>query len=292
MATTRDKILALLKEGKYASQIAKILGISKSAVSQHIKKLNLTPAKLHTVYKAYELNDKLNSAPIPSPTSTKLNLRLHRLQRNYKLLAKPDTSSLTGLAKISINHSDQYIGKGFRITNNLLELEGIQLTSTRNTPAAILEGVAITLADNLARTLAAQYGLVIDMQGASPPKLMEIELTAHDMAERVEEKGIILLYHKDGYKVWMDHSFGLGSLESNKVAYIQKLTDFTNDIVEDRWGIRQQLELNQQIIGELDFFAKNIHTHIDYMYRFLKASGEGKPLPKKPKPEDWRQRHL
>ena len=234
--TTQERIYALLQEGKYAAQIAKLLHISPSAVSQHIKKMHLTPVKFQSVYKAYELNDKLNSAHIPK--SEALSLRLHRFQRSYKLLYAPSEAQLRGLKLNRINNTDPWIGAGFRITSQHLELEGMELISDPRLPAAILEGFAITAADNLAERLASHYGLVIAKDGQTPPKLTEFELNATQMTERMERKGLIELVSKEGYKVWVDWSFGIGGLESNKTLYIQKLTTFANDLVEqDMWEL-------------------------------------------------------
>ena len=44
---TRDQVSALFQSGKYAAQIARELHISRSAVSQHMKSLNLTPVQQH-----------------------------------------------------------------------------------------------------------------------------------------------------------------------------------------------------------------------------------------------------
>ena len=183
----------------------------------------------------------------------KLQLRLHRLQRNFKLTSPLDTSKLAPLKQVQIDNMtywhSAFAGTSFKITNNILEIEGIEIWSDRRTPVAMTEGLAYFLAENMARAIAKQYGLSIDYASASSPKgLMEVELTEHEMAERVKKKGKIPLHWDENLNadVWMDKSFGLGGLESNVVAYIQRLTDFTNYIVEEKWSVKEQLEFNKQ----------------------------------------------
>jgi hypothetical protein len=160
-----------------------------------------------------------------------------------------------------INNTDQWIGAGFRITSQHLELEGIELISDPRLPAAILEGFAITAADNLAERLASHYGLVIAKDGQTPPKLTEFELNATQMTERMERKGLIELVSKEGYKVWVDWSFGIGGLESNKTLYIQKLTTFANDLVEqDMWELmKARQEGMEKLMLE---YGKQLNRHL------------------------------
>ena len=283
---TRDKVLSLLAQRLTQKAIAKKLGISRSAVSKHLLKMErkgIIKGYGKTLNRYYEkVDNSLRSEvraggikggvklPFDTPketsqtsyryaTPSKLKLRLHRLQRTYALLShKP----ITGLKELDLNNNKQYLGKGFRITTRHLEIEGLELYAERETPIAILEAIAVSLADNMAKSLAEEYGLDIAPQGHTPPLLTEIELTEHEMAERVEQRGIIELYKdKQGYKVWMDKSLGLGGLESNKVAYIQKLTDMTNDIVDnDAWNLMKanQLEMSRLMLE----YGQRLNAHI------------------------------
>lgn len=280
--TTSERVLKYLKRGSAGqAELAKALKVARpylAKVMQKMVKEKKIKAVGTTTNRYYEIGSKEGSrvgskegsraiseasytymsevAP-----SSKLMLRLHRLQRNYKLLSKPVQDKLTGLKEVMLNNTQYFKGTGYRITDNILELEGIELWSNRCTPAAILEGVAYTIANNVANAIAKQYGLEIDLSAPwSPQNLMEIELTEHEMAERVKKKGKIPL-HFDGNMdpdVWMDKSYGLGGLESNRVAYIQKLTDMTNYIVEDRWSPSSQVQFNGQIQEHLLATANQI----------------------------------
>lgn len=168
-----------------------------------------------------------------------------------------------------INNNIQYLGNGYRITTQHLELEGLSLIADSRMPVAILEGLAISVANNIADSLASQLGLLISKEGITPPKLTEIELNATDLTDRVEEKGLIELYRdSEGYRVWVDWSFGIGGLESNKILYIQKLTDFANDlVVNDAWEkLKDNAKVESQIITDLavrvDKLAEQLTVHI------------------------------
>ena len=262
------------------SEIAKQLGISQSYFSKgyswyrNNQRNNLgimrnIPENMSSVPRipppAQAANQPTTQAEAPRP---KLMLRLHRLQRSYLILNAISEQKLSGLRKLLLNNNHQWIGKGFRITSQNLELEGIELWSARSTPAAILDAVAKTISDNMAKSLSEQYGFLVDIDHPySPPRLEEIELTEHALAEVERRKGIIMLYSdQEGYEVWMDKSFGLGGFESNRTEYIQKLTDFTTDLVEnDSWNkLKAQAEIAssfaQQIELHLGVEQRNVET--------------------------------
>ena len=187
---TPEKILELLEDGKYAAQIAKILGISKAAVSQHIKKLGLKQdLGIKTVFKIYQLNSKLNSAlnssqklnsspedkhltprigydpavqhltpasnPIPPPA---LRQRLHRLFRTYKLdihafiKAQPECEPEPKQLKLRNNQQliFQIDGISCRITTQSLIVEGLGLMANIGFPAPELQQEAERYADYIA----------------------------------------------------------------------------------------------------------------------------------------------
>lgn len=190
--------------------------------------------------KARKAGKPPTNPPIPSQSKlSTLKLRLHRLQRTHTILNALSEEKLRSLKLNRLNNTNQYLGAGFRITTQHLELEGIEMISDFRVPPAVLEGLAISAADNIAQSLARQYGLVINKEGTTPPKLTEFELNASQMTERMEHRGLIELYSdNEGYKVWVDWSFGIGGLESNKTFYIQKLTTFANDLMEkDAWEL-------------------------------------------------------
>ena len=276
---TQERILKSLKQNPEFNQkaLSKLLNLSEGTISYHIKIME-KQGKIQTSRSSSKFLEVLSNLSYsvdkpPIPISHKLSLRLHRLQRSYELINAVSEQKLSGLRKNLLNNNHQWIGKGFRITTKHLELEGIELWSSREMPAAMLEGIAKSLADNLASSLASQYGFSIDMEHPyTPPRLTEIELTQHAMAEFERQKGIIELYKdKEGYTVWMDKSFGLGGLESNKTAYIQKLTDMTNDIVEhDGWEeMKRQTLINAQQIGQL---TTQLNIHAPYLVAWKKVA--------------------
>lgn len=262
-SATRPKITRMLRKGIRQKDIAARLHVSAAYVSKVNR--NLTE-KLTDLTKKSTIGSRI---PQPQPTPSqaegpKLMLRLHRLPRLYSIQNAVSEARLAGLKPLGMNNNMQYLGDGFRITTQHLELEGIRLVASRLTPAGVVRAVAIQLADVAAGAIAAQYGLKIDIPGAtSPPNMIEIELTEHEMAERVQDKGIIPLHYDGSTRepdVWMDKSFGMGGLESNVVPYIQKLTDMTNDIVDrDAW---EQMKANLLQTTELvRYYAKNMEAH-------------------------------
>jgi transcriptional regulator with XRE-family HTH domain len=225
--SSREEVKRLLQEGLAQKAISKQLGISEARVSQLKRALNLplkSPLKLAS--EAHIL------------TTPSLKLRLHRLQRSYAILNAISEDKLRSLKLNRLNNTDQYIGAGFRVTSRSLELEGMELVSDPRLPVAVLEGIAYSLADNTASRIAASYGFTIAKEGHTPLKLTEIELSATQMTEKMEKKGLIELYSDaEGYKVWVDWSFGIGGLESNRPLYLQRLTDFSIDLAEhDAWN--------------------------------------------------------
>ena len=78
---TRDKVLALFQSGKYAAQIARELHMSRSAVSQHMKSLNLTPVQ----QRSSNTGSTLSLTPaqpvkfLTESTEVKLNTKLNNL---------------------------------------------------------------------------------------------------------------------------------------------------------------------------------------------------------------------
>lgn len=196
---------------------------------------------------------------IPISKFPNLKLRLHRYQRSYKILNAVSEDKLRSLKLNRLNNTNQWLGAGFRVTSQHLEIEGMGLISDSRLNVAILEAQAQTLADNAAQRLASLYGLVISKEGQTPPKLTEIELNATEITKKMEHKGLIELYSDpEGYKIWVDWSFGIGGLESNKDTYMQKLTDFANDlVVNDSW---EKTKANAQIAAS---FATNIELHLE-----------------------------
>lgn len=208
-----------------------------------------------------------------------LALRLHRKQVSYPILNAVSEQKLLslGLKEHMLNNNTQYLGAGFRVTTQNLELEGIELWAHRLAPSAVIDGIANGIADNLALSLASQYGLRIDIQQRhSPEGLTEVELTQHEMAKRVLEKGIIPVHWNASTHdadVWMDKSFGYGGIESNVFPYIQKLTNMTNDIVDhDGW---EQMKANLlEATGLIKYYATNMEAHAKLVKQASRLIGE------------------
>ena len=230
-------------------------------------------AACKTICKAESRVKPLTTSHIPTPQPN-LKLRLHRFQRTYSILNAISEERIRSLKLNRLNNNPQWVGAGFRITTSstvphLLELEGIELISDSRLPVAILEGLAVSTADNIANSLASHYGLIISKEGQTPPKLTEFELNATQMTEKMEHKGLIELYSDaQGYKVWVDWSFGIGGLESNKTLYIQKLTTFANDLVEhDYWELlkAQQAENARELAevrGVIKDYGEKLKAHL------------------------------
>lgn len=265
-----EQVLELIGEGYTQRQIAMKLQISEAAVSKICKKLerlNLIRVKVKSSVKSFVkvklssvkfTHDLASVAPLGmTQPLAKLQLHAHRFQKNYKLLAKPAQASMEDLREEGGIH----YGQGFRITKNILELEGLEVWSDYNVPISILLATLNTQSDNIACAISKQYGLDIG-EAATPPKLTEIELTEHALAEQVDEKGKIPLHYDADMKpdVWMDKSFGLGGLESNTSTYIQRLTNMTRDIVEHNGWEELKGDL-AQAARLLNYYAKNMESH-------------------------------
>lgn len=115
--------------------------------------------------------------------------------------------------------------------------------------------------------------------------IIEIAFTNQDEAltqARKHEKGMIALYmEKDGkVSLWGDTSNGIGEIESNEPNHAETLRQFIRPLIEHTWSVQQQLEHNQQIADMLEYYAKNIQTHVDYMYNALKQQSHGLAAPK------------
>jgi hypothetical protein len=261
------------------AEIAKILGISQGYLS---KGLQWATARNKERSKGNNSGIVSSSSHLPTAQpqaekeakpATKLMLRLHRLQRKYKITnaVSEDRLRSLGLKENKLHNNSQFLGSGFRITTQSLELEGIEVWSNRNVALGIVEGIAHSLSDAMAEGLANQYGITIDMKSAeSPEGLQEVELTEHALAEAEKQKGIIALHYDSithKADVWMDKSFGLGGLESNKLPYLQKLTDMTNDIIE--YNAWQEIKANQlafskqlaKLAEQVTILATNVNVH-------------------------------
>jgi len=278
--STRNKVRKLLKLGMRKTDIAKRLKISKARVSQLTKTnikglnsstilsptttLNFSTIPLKRLSSKPPLTDpltdpltplNLSSDPrIPQPSlSSSLSLsmqnRLHRLQRSYKILNAVSEERLKAL-KLNdrLNNIKEWHGQHFRIIRGeswILELEGIELLSSYTTPIPALEGMAITLCDNLASQIAALYGFLIAKEGHTPIHLTEIELSATMLTERLkalEKQGIVPLFEDGkGGKIWCDWSWGIGGAESNNPLYHQRLCDLAKDIANnDGWQLTKE----------------------------------------------------
>lgn len=214
------------------------------------------------------------------PAIQPLSLYLHRLQATFPLLSKP--TSQEGLAKLDLNNNQQLIGKKdsqtFKFTEQSLELQGIRLLAYRHVNAEfILVPTAKAYAEAIASQIAREHGCEIDV-GKGDFKLMEIELTEHELTERIEGRGLIPLhYGKDGKPdIWTDLSYGLRGFESKRADYIQLLTDFTNKVVDEKLLEKMEAsmqiqmgdrELTHQLIGNQQSFAYNLAEHVKLIKR-------------------------
>ena len=116
---------------------------------------------------------------------------------------------------------------------------------------------------------------------------------------------IVYAYNaKGGQAAWADSSLGslkeletnseridsemkemLGAIETGEISPYDDELRTRNDIAELTGIVKGQAE-------NLAFFAREIRTHVNWMYNFLRASSENRPLPKPPKPMPQAQRRL
>lgn len=208
-----------------------------------------------------------------------IKLRLHRLQRTYIIINAVSEDKLRALKlNDKLINIKQWLGAGFRIIRGngwTLELEGIELISHYRLPSALLKAQALTLCDNIAAQLAFGYGFVIAKEGNTPPTLTEIEMSSTEMTQRLKniEKTKMLDLYTDaqGYKIWVDWSFGIGGLESNNTIYLQRLQDFAHDLAEiDLWSImkensKDQIRFNDRTLDnftEMKLEIQKLKRHI------------------------------
>lgn len=301
MTSNKERVLELIKEEKYAAQIARQLGISKARVSQIIKELiaegKLSAQDQITVFKEYSVpfgvkselsfgvkslnsssDDKLNSAHITQDkplTSSKPKLRLHRQYRTYELAQAIDPSSKSGIGSINyINNTSQALGEKYnvtiRFTTQHLCIEGFELYGDLAQPAPELrlEALSISRAIALQVELESLVKLKRDETGnlVESGDLVEVEIQNHSMAQPIDQKGIIPLYwNKETGKVevWTDKSYGLDNLESNRIFYIEKLRLFTKDILDNNaW---EQMKANQLALSStVKEYGEKLNAHIPY----------------------------
>lgn len=300
--TTKQQVLKLLKEGKYAAQIAKELKLSKATVSYHIKSLSLK-LDTRTAIKIYKLEDKLEETPKvrtpilsnspiykdkPKPSLSRQ--RIHRLKRSIELVAKP---SMQGLKQISLNNNNQYLmqfeGLTLRFTNNLLVLEGLQLIGDYAVTSNGLLQAAQDIADGVLRRAEASLGLELNW-GTQKTTIMEFAFTEQEYlkeAKKAGEKGTLTLYwnpNTNKPEIWGDLSFNIGELETNRTNHAVKLRALVKPIIEGRWNVEQQLELNEGYLERLNVIqddihnlAHNLNVHIPFMKYTMQGHGRHKP---------------
>ena len=212
----------------------------------------------------------MSSEPhIPSPAqqpplqeASKLELRLHRLQRTYSIENAVSEERLRALRlNDRLNNTKQWLGTGFRVIRGdgwTLELEGVELTCDSRLDVAVVMGVAYTLTDHVAHSIAEEYGFFIAKEGHTPPRLTEIELSATQVTERlkgIQKKGVIEIFTDlEGYKIWLDWSWGVGGPESNKMLYLERIKSWARDLaINDGW---EQMKANLlEASGLIKYFA-------------------------------------
>ncbi len=198
-----------------------------------------------------------------------LKLRLHRFYYSIAILNAVSEDRLRALRRNDqLRNVTQWLGAGFRITqgarSRVLEIEGLELLSDYGLPVALLEAQALSMAQNACMMIARSYGLLLAKEGYTPPRLTEIELNAIQMTERlkeIEKKGVVPLYEDaEGYRIWIDWSYGIGGMESNGPVYLQRISDFAKDMAEhDGW---QEMKGNlSQTIGLVKYYAENMESH-------------------------------
>lgn len=127
---------------------------------------------------------------------------------------------------------------------------------------------------------------------------MHIALTNHKFAETINDKDEKLYVYDDNsiLRVIVDKSHGLDEYEAIAPAYVvedaTKLAKLTKATITGAFDYEKEQLARQQLREDLAFFARNVNTHVEWMYQMLKANKEGKPMPRKPKPEDINQRRL
>ena len=210
-----------------------------------------------------------------------IKLRLHDLTNNNKLVNFNLLEALKILATNKISYTSikqskqywfSYENSKIRLTSNYLIVYS-SLLAPISMEAQTQYDIAKTLNNATARKLEHLLTIQITSQEF---KYVEVEITPHELSNRVLEKGIIPLYYEPDTKelsIWTDKSLGLGGLESNKIIRVEQLRLLTNDIAElypNIWNIKDQLALNQQIMENQLKYVKNIDIHMKFMYKALK----------------------
>lgn len=202
---------------------------------------------------------------------------VHRLQRNYKLLNKPELMQSTELRLVQMHNNSYWQGQGFKITNNLLELEGIKLISSYQLPTDThLKPLAEAYADAVARAIASKYGLEI---GEGATIQIEIEQVRHGLTRRIKGKGLVPIHFDPKTKqpdLWTDLSFGLRGLESNKAEVLAKMTELARQIIDhDMFNKMIKLgEVHNSNIGNLVDLGQINSTLIDKLTALAQAQAQ------------------
>ena len=269
---TKDRIKELLEIGATQRQVAKKLNLSEATISYYVKKYQKewSLSSIRSSSKFFSKSTLIPDIGYQASNQAPLAMRLHRHHRAYEL-AQANTL-LEPIKTVKLNNNIQQFSKVFgitiRLTTSHMIIEGLELYAPLRAIAPELANEADRICNALAVWAELDNGLKLVKNANNDliarTSIVEIEINEHDMATQIKEKGIIPLYWNritGKVEVWTDKSGNLDNIEANVVLYLEKLRAFTQDIVEDRWSVKNQLEFNSQIMATLAYQNKFFEKH-------------------------------